>query len=566
MNRKPFFLIIAAAILALVPALLLFDEPGSSGAPRIAHAVATTRYVAMSGSDSGPCSNLGSPCRTIQYAHDHSATGDAILVATGTYTETNVRPRNDITSTGSVTQVVYITRSLTIIGGYTTTNWTTAYPLTQPTTIDAQNQGRGVYFSGAETELQNVRITSGNAAGMGGLTSGEDAGGGVYVYGSSVGISGTVILSNTAAAGGGLYIHSNSICSICMGNSIISNTATISGGGVYIKGSGSTVMSSNVISANSAITAGGGIMLEDSSSALQQNTIQGNTSVEGGGLYMLNGIANIQYNSFISNTAFGPFEGQGGGARLRSASGSMIGNDFERNTSGNGGGVSAFGFSGMSFDANTFFLNHAYYSGGGLFHFGNFTMTRNLFYGNSASDGGGVYSFPGNSIYINNVLVFNESTAGLGSGAKLAGNTGNTIRMSHTTISGNFGGDGSGVYVDNALGNPTVWLTNTILVSHTVGITATSGTTATLNGVLWYGNTANTGGAGIINVSNQYTGTPAFAVDFYHLTVASQAIDRGVNAGVTIDIDGFSRPLNLAPDLGADELFVRRLYLPLILK
>jgi hypothetical protein len=54
-------------------------------------------------------------------------------------------------------------------------------------------------------------------------------------------------------------------------------------------------------------------------------------------------------------------------------------------------------------------------------------------------------------------------------------------------------------------------------------------------------------------VTHAYTGTPAFAPDGYHLTALSGAIDHGVDAGVTSDIDGEARPQGLAPDLGADE-------------
>jgi hypothetical protein len=74
--------------------------------------------------------------------------GDEILVAAGTYTGVNVCPRNDFITIGVVTQVVYISKTVTTRGGYTTTNWTTPYPITQPTTLDAQGQGRVLYITG----------------------------------------------------------------------------------------------------------------------------------------------------------------------------------------------------------------------------------------------------------------------------------------------------------------------------------------------------------------------------------------------------------------------------------
>ena len=99
-----------------------------------------------------------------------AASGDTIFVAQGTYTKTSVRPRNDIVASGSVTQVVYISKSLTIQGGYTSTdNFTSHLPLSRLTTIDAQNKGRGVYIaSGGTGRLFDLRLIHGNANGMGG--------------------------------------------------------------------------------------------------------------------------------------------------------------------------------------------------------------------------------------------------------------------------------------------------------------------------------------------------------------------------------------------------------------
>jgi len=125
-----------------------------------------------------------------------------------------------------------------------------------------------------------------------------------------------------------------------------------------------------------------------------------------------------------------------------------------------------------------------------------------------------------------------------------------------------------GIYVDNVTSDySTVTLTNTILVSHTVGVYVTPLNTAVLDGVLWFGNGTNTGGVGAVTVMNVYTGDPAFATDGYHLTSASAAIDRGVSAGVVIDID--YDPRFGTPDFGADELVafaVRRVYLPVVLR
>jgi hypothetical protein len=113
----------------------------------------------------------------------------------------------------------------------------------------------------------------------------------------------------------------------------------------------------------------------------------------------------------------------------------------------------------------------------------------------------------------------------------------------------------------------TVAFTNTIIAGHqSVGITVTTGSTATLKATLWYNNGTDTGGGGTVIKSTNITGNPAFASPSawdYHLTSTSAAIDRGVDAGVTTDIDGDSRPLGAGYDIGAYE-YVPRIYLPLV--
>jgi hypothetical protein len=127
-------------------------------------------------------------------------------------------------------------------------------------------------------------------------------------------------------------------------------------------------------------------------------------------------------------------------------------------------------------------------------------------------------------------------------------------------------GGSIGLYVTNGATTASeVALTNTILVSHGVGISVTGGSTVTVNGALWF-NTPVTISQAItaaVSVQHQYQGDPAFAADGYHLTAGSAAVDRGADAGVTSDIDGDPRPLGAAPDLGADELV--SIYLPLVL-
>ena len=105
-------------------------------------------------------------------------------------------------------------------------------------------------------------------------------------------------------------------------------------------------------------------------------------------------------------------------------------------------------------------------------------------------------------------------------------------------------------------------LTNTILVSHSVGITVAAGSTATLEGTLWgsgeWANGTDWSGAGtFINGTVNIWDDPRFldpAGGDYHISRDSAAIDDGVYSGVTEDIDGEPRPAGMGYDIGADEV------------
>ena len=72
-------------------------------------------------------------------ADDVGDPGDLVKVATGRYTGVAARKR--------AAQVVYISKTVTIQGGYSITDWDTADPKTNPTTLDAEGQGRALYIA-----------------------------------------------------------------------------------------------------------------------------------------------------------------------------------------------------------------------------------------------------------------------------------------------------------------------------------------------------------------------------------------------------------------------------------
>jgi hypothetical protein len=437
----------------------------------------------------------------LQTALGQATYGDEIWIAAGTYKPT----------TGSDPNATFVlTNGVGVYGGFAGTetarnqrNWTT-----NVVTLSGNLSGTAhslhvvtAHGTDSKTLLDGLTITGGRGTGA--------AGGGVFIDSNgSLTIANCRIADNSADYGGGLFQGSNSGRVVISNSRVELNTTSNHGGGLYV---------------------GGNVTMTDTQ-------VLSNTAIEhGGGLHVNSGDTNLVGGLFRNN----------------------------RTSNGNGGGVNLN--ANVSVSGTQFISNTAGGSGGGLLQWNaNYTVTVTSahFEHNTAGAEGGALWMRGNATATNLVMIDNAANAH-GSGVLLMGSTSHFLQA---TIARNGGGEGSGISVVNdGTRYSTLALTNTILVSQTVGISVTTGNTATLNGVLWFGNGVNTGGAGSFNVQNATTGDPAFAADGYHLTSRSVAIDHGVNSGVTTDIDGDPRPMGAGYDLGADE-FRFTIYLPLVIR
>ncbi len=285
---------------------------------------------------------------------------------------------------GNLHQVVYVSKTLTLRGGYTTTNWTSSDPVANPTTLDAQGQGRTVYITGyIQPTIENLIVTGGNAAAMGGGRWGADAGGGIHVVNATATISGCRIYSNTAQDAGGVYLLSTS--TLLSGNTIVSNTAS-SGGGVMVDIS-SAILSDNIIQGNIAQDGGGIVAWFSNWATLNGNVIRGNTaSRTGGGVSLEYSNATLINNVIASDQA-----GINGSVVYVSASSpNFIHATVSPNTGGDGVGIyvtnDATSYSVVAL-TNIIVVSHTV----GISVTANNTVTVNgvLWYGNTIANTGG---------------------------------------------------------------------------------------------------------------------------------------------------------------------------------
>jgi parallel beta-helix repeat protein len=520
----------------------------------------------------------------IQDAVDAASNGDVIKVAAGTY--------DDVNNHSGLAQVVYVNKSVTIQGGYTTAFTEPPDPVANPTTLDAGGLGRVIYIEGIiNPTIAGLRITGGGASALEPILGGPVSGGGVQIYGAAATLRDNQILGNSASEGAGVHLWNSN--AILEDNTISANIADGSGGGLFLANSPAT-LTGNTISENTAADAGqggsgGGVMLDFSAAILRNNEIISNTADGGAGLFMADSDGALIVGNIVrSNTASGGVGGLdcrdsenirisgntfsynaapwAGGLEIH-CTGLLNNNLISNNTANQGAGLVACD---ISIEGNTITENTAVEGAGGIFllECTDTTLKGNTISENTAGWGGGVQMGLGEYTLINNMIANNHADHSAG---VLVGSS--TVNFVHNTLAQNHNVTGIGIWVD---GSSIVTLTNTIVVSHPVGIDVDSGGIATIDATLWgsgiWANGTDWSGSGTINLSNSQWGDPDF-VDYlagdYHIGKNSDAIDAGIDAGVTTDIDGPFRPYQL-PDIGADEYWppgaLKYIYLPLVIK
>jgi len=344
----------------------------------------------------------------VQTAVNIAADNDLIKVA-GTCIGVNAQ--------GGVSQTVYITKSISIQGGYTNTNWAaTPNPDTYPSILDADGNGRVVYIpdTGAyDVVLSDLQITNGVIS--------PTAGGGIGIVGvnNSLLISNTQVYSNyTGDVGGAIWAHEAQVT--FQNSAAEQNSAQYAGGGLYLSGNeGTLTVTGSFIYSNTGGlgTDGAGIHNDNSTVIIRNSTIQDNFSGRQGG-----GFSNSGTNSqaFIENTLF------------------------------------------KNNEASTF--------GGAIYNRGELTLDNSVLINNQAVNNGGAIHTSGNDdgslIMSNSTIASNYATNGIGGFSHATGDA----HVVNSTISnnGNWG-------ISSWAGAQNLHITNTSIISNEYGLQQTSG-------------------------------------------------------------------------------------------
>ncbi|MCA9921229.1 MAG: right-handed parallel beta-helix repeat-containing protein, partial [Anaerolineales bacterium] len=301
---------------------------------RSSAALGVIRYVTANGV--GTVCSQGVPC-ALQTAVSQSQSDDEVHVAAGTYITTG-------------TPLLLLNKTITVTGGYDSSNWSAAPdPQLNQTILDGQTTAQVVRIEGAVNPA----------------------------------LEGFEIRNGVAIQGAGIYNQMGA--PLIRNNKIYDNDGTQSGG------------------------VGAGIF-DDGSATIENNTIYNNhAQANGGGIavHLNNGLTTISFNEIYDNSA-GSF---GGGIFLHVNTEAMIeGNVIHNNTADSGAGFGTFGPTAAALQNNMFYQNQASDLGGAVFAAGSMNIWNDTIAANSATtNGGGIFVEVGATVQISNTIIVSNT-------------------------------------------------------------------------------------------------------------------------------------------------------------
>ncbi len=271
--------------------------------------------VFLAGSAFAATINVPADYPTLNAAVVASSAGDTIIIAAGTYSDSNIYidgPLSPLTITGADqdttivnaggnNRVMEITGATVNISGLTLTNGA----------IDGET-GSGIYITdGATVTISDCTISNNT-------TTNQSAGGIDITDGATCTLDSCTVANNSAESSAGISVDAGGTLTI-IDSTISNNTATQNeGGGIRIDGGGVTATITNsTISSNTSESNGGGISISDGATAtITGCTVASNTTGGPGGGGITTGAGcetTITGCTISSNSATG---GGGGGLRI----------------------------------------------------------------------------------------------------------------------------------------------------------------------------------------------------------------------------------------------------------
>jgi hypothetical protein len=354
---------------------------------------------------------------------------------------------------------------------------------------------------------------------------------------STLALTGTQFLTNTATAGGGAAAIKKTVLhgGLFLGNTGLGECAEVDddqevlcgGGGLY---AGSLEMTATQFLGNRTAQAGGGVAVAGWATLDGGLFFNNASDGEGGGIWSVGRLI-ITSTQFTSNKAVGS-----GGAAFAQATAVVQSALFEANTCTlsecGGGGLYADG--GVTLIDTQFFSNTAKGGGGGAATAEQATVTRGMFQSNACTDanlcvGGGLYAASGATLIDTQFLSNTARLSGGGADVGGLGSSGPAI-LNGGMFQGNSGGmQGGGLAVDGSFTmTGTQFLRNTATM---VGGGAGVSGPAILNGGLFQGNSGGMQGGGLaVDGSFAMTGT-----QFLSNTATMVGGGVGVNGPATLN-------------------------------
>ncbi|MFC1751188.1 beta strand repeat-containing protein, partial [Pseudomonadota bacterium] len=349
-------------------------------------------------------------------------------------------------------------------------------------TGNKSNEGGAIGNSNSDqtTLITNTNFTNNLAANdrttYSSSTTGD--GGAIFVYASTVSVSGGTFTGNKAFDYGGVYNIESGGNIIINGGSYSSNEATSNNGGALYASNGNSVSISNAtFNLNTAPAGYGGafyIAQNPGGTTIDNTNITNNSSLKSGGgfyIYQITGSTTVTITNgtqITGNSVSGTDSFSYGGGMYLSGytTFSMTGGSISGNSAYYGGGMSINGSSidadldGVTVNSNT----TTGLAGGGIGQLsGTLNIDDSYIQGNTSVRNGAGISIGGTTTITNSVITGNRQTNSSYNGGGIY--NGNTLYLYSSTIAGNYSAArGGGLYAASA---KTETVRNTVIYGNT---------------------------------------------------------------------------------------------------